>query len=133
MTYIKLRQEQTQIIESERSLKDLIDLIYSDCDEDFPNPRITKDSDIPWSELINEETLVAAACDDVVYFAEHKLNNIIITDNLRWNNNKTTLINFLRESLYDYIDDDDDCYDIIDTTRRDLTGKLIVDTEEEKY
>lgn len=130
MTYIKLRQEQTQIVESERSIKDLIDLIYSECDETFPNPRVTKDSDIPWEELINEKTLIAAARSDVVYFAEHKLNNIIITDRLF--NKKTTIINFLRENLYDYIDDDDDCYAIIDTTRHNHTRKFIVDTEEEK-
>lgn len=130
MTYIKLRQEQTQIVESERSIEDLIDLIYSECDETFPNPRVIKDSDIPWEELINEETLIAAARSDVVYFAEHKLNNIIITDRLF--NKKTTLINFLRENLYDYIDDDDDCYAIIDTTRHNHTRKFIVDTEEEK-
>ena len=131
MTYIKLRQEQTQIVESERSIEDLLDLICAECDEDFPNPRITKDSDIPWSELINEETLIAAARGDVVYFAEHKLNNIIIIDHVF--NKKTTLINFLRESLYDYIDDDDDCYDIIDIKRHSHTSKLIVDTGEEKY
>lgn len=67
----------------------------------------------------------------MVYFAEHKLNNIIITDRLF--NRKTTLINFLKESIYDYIDDDDDCYDIIDTTRKSHTSKFIIDTEEEKY
>lgn len=60
MTYIKLRQEQTQIVESERNIEDLLDLICADCYEDFPNPRVTKDSDTPWSELINEETLIAA-------------------------------------------------------------------------
>lgn len=130
MTYIKLRQKQTSTIESERSIEDLIDLIYSDCDETFPNPRVTKDSDIPWEKLINEETLIAAARDDVVYFAKHKLNNIILTDHL-WDK-KTTLINFLRESLYEYIDDDDDCYDIMNTTRDNHSQILIVDTEEEK-
>lgn len=131
MAYIKLRQEQTQIVESERSIEDLIDLINFDCNNDLPSPRVTKDSNIPWEELINEETLIAAARNDVIYFAKHKLNNIILTDYLF--NKETTLINFLRESLYDYIDDDDDCYNIIDTTRHNFTGKLIVDTKEEKY
>ena len=126
MNYIKLRQEQTQIIESERSIEDLIDLIGGDCDDDFPNPRVTKDSDIPWEELINEETLIAAARSDVVYFAEHKLNNIIITDHVF--NEKTTLINFLRDEIYDYVDDDDDAYEIIDTTRHtSQTGVLKVE------
>lgn len=131
MTYIKLRQTQTQIVESERPIEDLIDLINCDCNDDLPNPRITKDSDIPWEELINEETLIAAARGDVVYFAQHKLNNIILTDRLF--NQKTTLVNFLRESLYEYIDDDDDCYDIIDMTRDSHSGIFSVDTEEEKY
>lgn len=130
MTYIKLRQTQTQIVESERSIEDLIDLINCDCNDDLPNPRVTKDSDIPWEELINEETLIAAARSDVIYFAKHKLNNIILTDHL-WGK-KTTLINFLRESLYEYIDDDDDCYDIIDMTRDSYSGIFSVDTEEEK-
>lgn len=126
MTYIKLRQEQTQIIESERNVEDLIDLISGDCDDDLPNPRVTKDSDIPWEELINEETLIAAARSDVVYFAEHKLNNIIITDHVF--NEKTTLINFLRDEIYDYVDDDDDAYEIIDTTRHtSQTGSLKVE------
>ena len=126
MNYIKLRQEQTQIIESERSIEDLIDIINGDCDDDFPNPRVTKDSDIPWEELINEETLIAAARSDVVYFAEHKLNNIIITDHVF--NEKTTLINFLRDEIYDYVDDDDDAYEIIDTTRHtDQTGSLKIE------
>ena len=131
MTYIKLRQEQTQIVESERPIENLIDLITLDCNDDLPNPRVIKDSDIPWEELINEETLIAAARSDVVYFAEHKLNNIIITDRLF--DKKTTLINFLRESLYDYIDDDDDCYDAIDIRRQKHTREFIVDTEEKKY
>ena len=131
MTYIKLRQEQTQMIESERSIEDLIDFIYSDCDEDFPNPRVTKDSDIPWSKLINEKTLIAAARCDVIYFAKHKLNNIIITDHSF--NKKTTLINFLRESLYEYINDDDDCYDVIKITRNSHGGIFDVDTEEGRY
>lgn len=131
MTYIKLRQEQTEIVESERPIEDLIDLINCDCNDDLPNPRVIKDSDIPWEELINEETLIAAARSDVVYFAEHKLNNIIITDRLF--DKKTTLINFLRESLYDYIDDDDDCYDAIDIRRQKHTREFIVDIEEEKY
>lgn len=126
MTYIKLRQKQTQIIESERSIEDLIDLINGDCDDDFPNPRVIKDSDIPWEELINEETLTAAARSDVVYFAEHKLNNIIITDHVF--NEKTTLINFLRDEIYDYVDDDDDAYKIIDTTRHtSQTGVLKIE------
>ena len=131
MTYIKLRQTQTQIVESERPIEDLIDLINCDCNDDLPNPRITKNSDIPWEELINEESLIAAARSDVVYFAQHQLNNIILTDRLF--NQKTTLINFLRESLYDYIDDDDDCYDAIDITRNKQSRMFIVDTEEEKY
>lgn len=130
MTYIKLRQKQTSIIESERSIEDLIEIIYSDCDDPFPDPRITKNSDIPWSELVNEETLIAAARGDVVYFAEHKLNNIIITDHVF--NERTTLINFLRDNLYDYIDDDDDCYDIIDTTRDSHSRIFSVETEGEK-
>ena len=129
MTYIKLRQEQTQIIESERSVEDLIDLINCDCNDDLPDPRITKDSDIPWEKLINEETLIAAARGDVVYFAKHKLNNIIITDHVF--NEKTTLVNFLRNNLYDYIDDDDDCYDIVDSRRDIHTGIFSVETEGE--
>lgn len=126
MTYIKLRQEQTQIIESERSVEDLIDIINGDCDDDLPNPRVTKDSDIPWEELINEETLIAAARSDVVYFAEHKLNNIIITDHVF--NKETTLINFLRDEIYDYVDDDDDAYKVLYTTRHtDQTGSLKIE------
>ena len=126
MKYIKLRQEQVEIVESERDIEYL--LSYFDFDED--DKYYKKNTNIPWSELITEDVIIAAAKADVVYFAEHQLNNIIIIDEI--SNKKTTLINFLREYIYDCINDDDDFYEVIDSYRGNtFNGQLIVVEEEE--
>lgn len=121
MIYIKLRQTQEQRIESKADIQYLL--------QHFPNDQDTtymqKNTNLPWSKLINEETIVAAVNRDVVYFAKNNLNNIIITNALF--NTSTTLINYLWEEIYDLLNDDDDAYEIIDSKREVFNGTLIIE------
>lgn len=122
MTYIKLRQTQTQIIENQAD----IEYILSYFPDDQSKTYMQKNTDIPWSQLINEETIIAAVHKDVIYFAKNNLNNIIITNTLF--NTSTTLINYLWEEIYELLDDDDDAYEVIDTKREKIfDGRLIVE------
>lgn len=123
--YIKIRQEQNQIIESERDMEYLLSIFP---DDDDLYGYIEKNTDIPWSELITEENIIAAVKADVVYFAKNNLNNIIITNTLL--NYSTTLINYLREEIYNVIDDDDDFYEVIESSRSPYSGTFIIEEED---
>jgi len=118
MIYIKLRQTQTQVIENQIDIQYIL--------QHFPNDQsktyMQKNTDIPWSELINEETIVAAVNKNVLYFAKNNLNNIIITNTLF--NTSTTLINYLWEEIYDLLDDDDDAYKVVESKREIFNGTL---------
>ena len=120
MIYIKLRQTQTQVIENQVDIKYVL--------QHFPNDEsktyMQKNTDIPWSELINEETIIAAVNKNIIYFAENKLNNIIITNTLL--NTSTTLINYLWEEIYDLLNDDDDAYEVIGSKRELFNGILTI-------
>lgn len=123
--YIKLHQTQIETIESERSLEEILAILPTDEDECHERPLYLKNTDIPWSQLCNKDTVVAAAKGNVTYFAENQLNNIIITDTIL--DKKTTLINFLREILYDSINDDDDFYEVIKTERSSYNAYFIIE------
>ena len=118
MIYVKLRQTQTQVIENQVDIQYIL--------QHFPNDHsktyMQKNTDIPWSKLINEETIVAAVNRNVLYFAKNNLNNIIITNTLF--NTSTTLINYLWEEIYDLLDDDDDAYKVIESKRKIFNGTL---------
>ena len=120
MIYVKLRQTQEQIIENQVDIQYIL--------QHFPNDHsktyMQKNTDIPWSELINEETIVAAVNRNVLYFAKNNLNNIIITNTLF--NTSTTLMNYLWEEIYDLLNDDDDAYEIIDSKREFYNGTLTI-------
>ena len=120
-TYIKLRQTQTQVIENQVD----IEYILSYFPDDQSKTYMQKNTDLPWSQLINEETIVAAVNRNVLYFAKNNLNNIIITNTLC--NTSTTLINYLWEEIYDLLDDDDDAYEVIDTKREIFNGRLTIE------
>lgn len=118
MIYIKLRQTQTQVIENQVDIQYIL--------QHFPNNHsktyMQKNTDIPWSKLINEETIVAAVNKNVLYFAKNNLNNIIITNTLF--NTSTTLINYLWEEIYDLLNDDDDAYKVVESKREIFNGTL---------
>ena len=120
MIYIKLRQTQTQVIENQVDIEYILQYFPNDHSKTY----MQKNTDIPWSELINEETIVAAVNRNVLYFAKNKLNNIIITNTLF--NTSTTLINYLWEEIYDLLNDDDDAYEIIDSKRENFNGTLTI-------
>ena len=120
MIYVNLRQTQTQVIENQVD----IEYILQHFPDDHSKTYMQKNTDIPWSELINEETIVAAVNRNVLYFAKNNLNNIIITNPLL--KTSTTLINYLWEEIYDLLDDDDDTYEIIDLKREIFSGTLTI-------
>ena len=119
--YIKLRQIQTQEIEFSRDMEELLAIFPNDEDEDS---YIEKNTDLPWKTLFNEETLEMAARGNSVYFAENNLNNIIITDKMF--DRDYTLINYIREELFDILDDDDDAYKILYNERDASSREFIV-------
>ena len=119
--YIKLRQIQTQEIEFSRDMEELLAIFPNDEDEDS---YIEKNTDLPWKTLFNEETLEMAARGNSVYFAENNLNNIIITDKMF--DRDYTLINYIREELFDILDDDDDFYKVLYNERDTSSREFIV-------
>ena len=123
MIYITLRQTQIQVIENQVDIQYLLRYFPNDQSKTY----IQKNTDIPWSELINEKTIVAAVNKDVIYFAKNKLNNIIITNTLL--NTSTTLINYLWEEIYDLLNDDDDSYKVIGSKRELFNGTLTIEKE----
>lgn len=119
--YIKLRQIQTQEIEFSRDMEELLAIFPNDEDEDS---YIEKNTDLPWKTLFNKETLEMAARGNAVYFAENNLNNIIITDKMF--DRDYTLINYIREELFDILDDDDDFYKVLYNERDTSSREFIV-------
>lgn len=119
--YIKLRQMQTQEIEFSREIEELLEIFPSDEDE---SPYVKKNTDLPWKALFNEDTLIMAAKGNAVYFAENNLNNIIITDKMF--DRDYTLINYIREELFDILDDDDDFYKVLYNERDTSSREFIV-------
>lgn len=119
--YIKLRQIQTQEIEFSRDMEELLAIFPNDEGEDS---YIEKNTDLPWKALFNEETLEMAARGNSVYFAENNLNNIIITDKMF--DRDYTLINYIREELFDILDDDDDFYKVLYNERDTSSREFIV-------
>ena len=119
--YIKLRQIQTQEIEFSRDMEELLAIFPNDEDEDS---YIEKNTDLSWKALFNEETLEMAARGNSVYFAENNLNNIIITDKMF--DRDYTLINYIREELFDILDDDDDFYKVLYNERDTSSREFIV-------
>lgn len=65
-----------------------------------------------------------AARGNSVYFAENNLNNIIITDKMF--DRDYTLINYIREELFDILDDDDDFYKVLYNERDTSSREFIV-------
>ena len=120
MIYVTLRQTQTQVIENQIDIKYILQHFPDDQSKTY----MQKNTDIPWSELINEETIIAAINRDVIYFAKNNLNNIIITNTLF--NTSTTLINYLWEEIYDLLNDDDDAYEVIGSKRELFNGILTI-------
>ena len=118
MIYVKLRQTQTQVIENQVDIQYILQHFSNDHSKTY----MQKNTDIPWSKLINEETIVAAVNRNVLYFAKNNLNNIIITNTLF--NTSTTLINYLWEEIYDLLDDDDDAYKVVESKREIFNGTL---------
>lgn len=123
MIYIKLRQTQEQIIENQVDIQYILQYFLNDQSKTY----MQKNTNLPWSELINEETIIAAVNKDVLYFAKNSLNNIIITNTLF--NTSTTIINYLWEEIYDLLNDDDDAYEVIDSKREAFNGTLIIEKE----
>lgn len=119
--YIKLRQIQTQEIEFSRDMEELLAIFPNDEDEDS---YIEKNTDLSWKTLFNEETLEMAARGNSVYFAENNFNNIIITDKMF--DRDYTLINYIREELFDILDDDDDFYKVLYNERDTSSREFIV-------
>lgn len=120
MIYVKLRQTQTQVIENQVDIQYILQHFSNDHSKTY----MQKNTDIPWSKLINEETIVAAVNKNVLYFAKNNLNNIIITNTLF--NTSTTLINYLWEEIYNLLDDDDDAYEVIESKREIFNGTLTI-------